>query len=389
MSEDRSRAARRAEDYLLAGRLRDARALFDRDQGTDCFRPGAELALARLEVLENRLSAALPRLERLLSSQPALTPAWELLADGRYRRGELAQAAQAYRSLGRAAFAGHLERFGRAHPYATGGGGARIPWLRDEPLPVIQACARGRTLNLVLDTGAGDLLLDEAVAAQLAVTPVAEEAAEFAGGRGAPVRYGALPSLELGGWMLTDIPVHLMSLQALFAPWFSDCTIDGVLGTGLFARMPTALDFRARRLDLGDAVGEPGGASLALYLAGTHYPLVEARLPGGQWVLLFLDTGMAGAAVALAPSVARQTELLGAGAAVLGQGGGGAVAGQPVRLGGLQLNGTTYGDLDALVLEQFPIERRFGARIGGLLGHDFFRGRRLVLDFSRSRCAID
>jgi len=384
-----SETRRRAEEFLLAGRLRDARALFDA-AATGCYHPGFELALARLEVLENRLQAAVPRLQRLLAAQPGLAPARELLADACYRAGDLATAARAYRALGRHALADHLARLDGAHPCSLDSTGEplHIAWLRREPLPVVRARIGPADLNLVLDTGAGDLMLDGDTAAELQLPLAGEEDARFAGGRGRAVRYGIVERLELGGRAVTHVPMQSMPLRETFAPWFPDCPIHGVLGSGLFARIPTVLDFRTGHLTLDDPAAA-AAAGTPLYLAGTHHPLIEAQLDRDQRLLLFIDTGLTGAAVALAPSALRQTRALESGAARLGQGGGGAVPGQPVRLPRLALDGLVYRNVDALVLAPFPIERRFGTRIGGLLGHDFFRGRRLVLDFARGRVGID
>ena len=41
-----------------------------------------------------------------------------------------------------------------------------------------------------------------------------------------------------------------------------------------------------------------------------------------------------------------------------------------------------------MLLQPFRLERRFGFRIGGLLGDGFIDGRCLWLDFTRMRIAI-
>lgn len=73
------------------------------------------------------------------------------------------------------------------------------------------------------------------------------------------------------------------------------------------SRLATTLDYRARVLRLAPAANLIGGAHF--YLAGDHYPLVPARINDRLGTLLFLDTGMSGAAAGFPLTTARVAEL--------------------------------------------------------------------------------
>ena len=80
-----------------------------------------------------------------------------------------------------------------------------LPWVAADPLPVIKGQINGTPANLVLDTGAGDLVLDQDFAVSAGVYLGGREQRRFAGGLAAPVRYGHAESLSVGGLTLHDL----------------------------------------------------------------------------------------------------------------------------------------------------------------------------------------
>jgi hypothetical protein len=156
--------------------------------------------------------------------------------------------------------------------------------------------------------------------------------------------------------------------------------VDGILGTGLFSRMHSTLDYQTRtlRLDAGRRLddGEP------LYLAGEQYPLVEARLNDRLDTLLFLDTGMSGTAIALPLPTTRLAEVdVALDARGTGYGVASTLDAHPMRCREVRAAGSIQRDIDGMLLATFALERRFGFRIGGLLGDGFVNRGVLELDF--------
>ena len=104
---------------------------------------------------------------------------------------------------------------------------------------------------------------------------------------------------------------------------------------------------------------------------------------------MFIDTGATGAAVAVPQSTARRAGLAGPGGRVrAGYGGGGNVHALPLRVAAIEVASVIERDATGMLLDAFPLERKFGFRIGGLVGHDFFRRHVLTLDFKAMRLSL-
>jgi hypothetical protein len=175
----------------------------------------------------------------------------------------------------------------------------------------------------------------------------------------------------------------VLPLEAVFAPYFTRLPIHGILGTTVYSKFTTTLDYRERFLHLGPLGQLPEEHNrMRFWIAGSHYIVLCGKISENTHSLMFLDTGMAGTACAIPPSTADMVKAVSIGNTPLtGHGGGGAVQGRPVRLNRVSL-GTAYReDVEGILLEDFPLELQFGFRIGGLIAHDFLRGRALTLDF--------
>lgn len=106
--------------------------------------------------------------------------------------------------------------------------------------------------------------------------------------------------------------------------------------------------------------------------------------------MMFLDTGMAGAAVVVPRSSADAARITSIDVTPqTGHGGGGEVQGRFVRLDRVCLGLTCSDHVEGLVLEDFPLELQFGFRIGGLIAQDFFRGSALTLDFGTMSLTVN
>lgn len=340
-----------------------------------------ELALLGYRIAE--AEAALRLAREALMGHPRLTG---LLAETLRRAGRLAEAAQLYLPLGRVALAQKLARLAPQGWYLLSGEAAEVPWLPDSELPMVEALADGVPVRMILDTGVGETLLDRGIAGQLGLESFGAERIHFPAGPAGEVDHGILGRLELGDLCVRDLPVQVHPLREAFAGLLP-LEVDGVLGTGLFCQVCTTLDYGDRCLRL-----EPGRRLTAgepLYLAGEHYPLVEARVNDRLDTLLFLDTGMSGAALALPASTARLAGVaLDVAREGVGYGVGQALEAQPIRCRSLTAAGATRWDLLGMVIDRFKLERRFGLRIGGLVGDGFVRGGCLELDFPGGRVRL-
>ncbi len=333
-----------------------------------------------LALLGNRLGEAETALRGALQALEGHPRLLAMLAETLRRGDWLAEAAEIYRGLGRAGMANKIEALAPRGAYRLAGEQAHVRWLEGTGLPAVVARVNGREASLILDTGVGETLLDAALAREIGVAVHGAERIHFPSGPAGVVEHGILDWLQLGGLDVEAVPVQLHEIRAAFAELLP-FPVDGVIGTGLFSRLHTTLDYhtRALRLDSGRRLddGEP------LYLAGEQYPLVGARLNDRLDTQLFLDTGMSGATIALPLSTARLAEVdVALEARGTGYGVASTLDAHPMRCREVRAAGSIQHDVDGMLMAAFTLERRFGFRIGGLLGDGFVNRGVLELDFA-------
>jgi predicted aspartyl protease len=397
--EDREPRLRQAERLFGRGLFGAAETAYRALAAQHPGHPVAAGRLGQLALYANRLPEArswLGQAQRLAPRHPALAA---LLAEVCYREDDFAAAAAHLRAIGRVELAEKLAAFAGLTPYAlhAAGPSASLPWLVREPLPLVRAGVNGMEANLLIDTGAGETVLDAAFAAQAQVLRQGSEPGMFAGGRTAAVAHGQVEQLDLDAFALRHVPVQLYDTQRLFAPFFPDTPVHGIIGTVLLYHFTATLDYpggvlrllRRGVVDPGSAAASEGPSSVPFWLAGDHYVVAWGNINREHPVLMFIDTGMTGAAFAAPLSTAMEAALpVSVGDGATGYGGGGTVRAAPLVLSELWLGAAGQSGLSGLLLDAFPLERQFGFRIGGLLAHDFFRPYRLTLDFTRMELSL-
>jgi hypothetical protein len=394
------RALRTAGELFANGRFEDAETLYRQVGAGEPDDFTVAVHLGHLALFADRLAEAERWLRRALEHQPGSLALHAQLADTLYRRRAFAEAALHYRTLGRTAMADKLDAVAPLGPYElrTPGDAAQVPWLGREPLPVLRARVNGREANLALDTGVGELALDPGFARAAAIRLGGSEQAGFAGGRRADISHGWVEELALGGWRLGHVPVQVYEIESLFAPFFPGLPVQGILGTAVFYRFRTTLDYPAGRLVLHERsssgsvplADRPPPACLATFwLAGDHYVLTQARMGGSHPFLVCIDTGMTGAALA-APLSTLQVAGLSPpdGRPETGYGGAGPVDTLPFRVPELRVGRAVQHEVGGQLLARFPLQRELGFHVGGLLAHDFFRPYAMTLDFQRMQLCL-
>lgn len=344
--------------------------------------------LGELRLLANRLDAAAPLLRAALDERPGHPRLTGLWAELERRRGHWRSAAAALVSLGRTACAAQLDALARtgAGRLPPGWSAPRIAWIERDPVPMIEVRVGDRIAHMLLDTGIGDTLLDRDLAHRLDLQSFGGEAIHFPAGPPGRVEYAILPRLGLGPLDLEGVPVQVMPLRETFAGLI-ERPVDGILGLGLLSRFHSRLDGHDGRLCL--TRPERPGPGVPFYWAGEHYALVEARIDDRLDTLLFLDTGMVGAAFRITPAMAEHAGLESgatrthAGFAIAHQ-----LAARPVRAQAIEAAGARRERLDGMLVAAFRLERAFGFRVSGLLGQDFIAGGSLDLDLAHMRVSL-
>jgi hypothetical protein len=387
-SATRMQDLKAADELFAAGRFIDAqqRYLEHTDAG-----PRVSVRLGQIALLGNRVEEARRWLVPALRDEAGVVQT--LLAQACRRAGDLAQAATHLRAVGRHAAAAALDDFEDRQPYALrfDVDATCIPFAVRVPLPLVPVEVNGVPAHFLLDTGAGEAMLDTAFALKAGVAAGGQEVGTFAGGKAARVRHGRLSTLRLGAALLADLPVQIAPLQSLFAPFFTDHAVEGIIGIDVLRHFLPILDYPAGTLVLRAKHSLPAEdvAWAPFWLAGDHCLVAWGCINRRHTTLMFLDSGQAGLAFAAPWSTVEMAGIaLRRDEAGEGYGGGGAVPVVPFELAALSLGGTKARGVRGAFTGSFPLETQFGFRIGGLVGHEFFAPHALSLDFTRMRYAL-
>jgi hypothetical protein len=396
--EQKHRSESYADSHYENGNFGEATALYEALLKSQPGRLDIQARLGRLAQLENHPESAIERFAAVINSGLRSKANWEALADAYLATDDLGAAALCYERAGRTGLAGTLAVIAQGKPYHMSGiaDGNEIAWSTDSALPVIPARINGVAVNLLLDTAAGDLVLDQKVALAARVPHGGQELRHFAGGMPAMVTYGHAAELRLGSVVIHDSLVQILDLRGRFSDYAVGTEIQGILGVSILSRFFSTLDFKRRCLALAPALrpvsavakGEEDDTT-PIWLADNQFVLVGATSPNGNTGLWVIDTGMAGAALAVSSSTGEASALSTPSAPrELGIGGGGAIEAQRVSLPGLRVAGLERSPVEGMALQTFPLKDRLGFHISGLLACDFFQDSVLRLDFSRMRLTL-
>jgi hypothetical protein len=390
---DLKSAEQAAGELFAQGRFQKAATIYQQMKRLLPERLDLQSRLGYLALLANDLDAAIDQLSKAINQGLRSRQTLAHLAEAYYRQGRLDSAAYCYQRLGREGLAGTLAVMGTLDAYQVvqANTSVEIPWLTDNPLPVIASRVNGLNANLVLDTGAGDTVLDTRFAVDAGVRLGGQEQRTFAGGMPAQVTYGHVEELLLNGLGVHHIPVQVIDIPHGLGDWFPDMPIHGILGTGVFSRFRTSLDYRRGSLRLeryGNTSetrpdsGQHDRPGAALWLAENQLLLTCVDLPTLEQGIWFLDSGMTGGAFAVPGTRVKPLRLeVDESDVLVGTGGGGTVHGHKLRVEWLRLDALCRDKLDGVVLDSFPVGHRCGFAIQGLIGHDLLHDSILTLDF--------
>ncbi len=272
-----------------------------------------------------------------------------------------------------------------------------IPFLRTDPLPLIQAKIEGQLYTFLIDTGAADTILDSSVASSLGIKTIATFEGTFAGGATAEVGYGILDAITLNGVTINSLPVSLLPSETIeeFATLFNnELTISGIIGIGVFKQFLVTMDYPADQLILcprgGQSVVHNGNAiDMPFTLASTHFMISECEINGKE-MNVFLDSGLAIDVEILLPNNAlHYTNIpIPATESTVGIGGAGITELQigyfnvdTFKLGVLP-EAKNISGLSGIFPEDYYFDKEIGFFIDALISHSFLRNYKWTIDFN-------
>ncbi|MCL1795875.1 MAG: retropepsin-like domain-containing protein [Clostridia bacterium] len=274
---------------------------------------------------------------------------------------------------------------------------AVIPFVRTDPLPLVEAVIDGQTYRFVIDTGAPEIHLDDALADSLGIQPIGEYEGNYAGDQSLSIRYGILDSVAFPGVVIESVPVILHpseAIRAQSAVYDHEYTVDGIIGTGFLKQFLATLDYPGNRLILRQRNGENAASDesateLPFVLASTHILLSRGEMNGKE-VNVFLDSGLAMDGVAiLVPNatIPYANITVSETFAMEGTGGAGETELQisvlnidAFQLGGLPEARNALG-VSGIFPESIYFNGEIGVFVDTLLSHNFLRDYVWTLDF--------
>lgn len=233
----------------------------------------------------------------------------------------------------------------------------------------------------LLDTGSSHNLIDESLAAQLALTRASSSEISTIGGRKASTHY-RLPALWIGKLKLEGQGASTVDLSALSAR--DSYRVDGVLGMPALANLVLGLDYRNRTVRLANELPQVNEQQMTVpFTLNSGVPVARLQLDGGKRVGNFiLDTGNATALVVL-PSLRelkRDQPLHFVEVADLG----GLIPTQLARLATLTLGARQFRNIPVAL----PLNSQHAAGVDGSLGNGILARQEVVFDFPRRRLLL-
>lgn len=237
--------------------------------------------------------------------------------------------------------------------------------------------------DFIFDTGAGTSLLSAELGKQLDLTVISSKEGQTAGGK-VSVSLAKARSLAVGDAKLTDVDVGIVDLSQIGQA--VSAKIDGDLGYNFLKHFRITIDYRRREIRFEDPVrrdyfGGSAKTEIPMRLANPAKPLilVDVHANGRGPFQFAVDTGTSTTAI-----TAELAEQLGLASAPIGPAttGGGQIAMTAGTLDSFMV-GDVRADKMAVVVGDFfaMLSTAVGAKLDGIVGYNFLRHYKVVIDY--------
>jgi predicted aspartyl protease len=245
--------------------------------------------------------------------------------------------------------------------------------------------------EFILDTGAGTSLLSSDLAKKLKIKIISTKEGQSAGGK-ISVSLAKVDSLAVGQAKLDDVDVGIVDLTHIGNT--IGTKIDGDIGYNFLKHFRITIDYHDCEIRLDEPrriqrLGRSSKAEVPMRLASLAKPLllVDVHANGHGPFQFAIDTGTS--TTAIAPELARQ---LGLKSSPIG----------PLTTGGAQVNVTAgtlesfkvgragVDDLVVVVADFFgTLSQAVGAKLDGIVGYNFLRNFRVVMDYPSEKFRLE
>jgi predicted aspartyl protease len=237
--------------------------------------------------------------------------------------------------------------------------------------------------DFILDTGAGTSLLSSELAKQLDIKVIGSKEGQSAGGK-VSVSLAKVDSVAVGEIKLPGIDVGIVDLSHIGNA--VGAKIDGDLGYNFLKNFRVTIDYRDFQIRLDDpkrveSFGRSAQTEIPIRLANPAKPLilVDVHANGRGPFQFAIDTGTS--TTAITPDLAKQ---LGVETSPVGAGttGGAPVDFHAGLLQSFQLGGAKIDNMAVVVADFFEmLSAAVGAKLDGIVGYNFLRSYKVVIDY--------
>ena len=308
-----------------------------------------------------------------------------------------------------------LDAFGRQMalledetPYAVEGPEeTQIDFVITDPLPVIEVSVNGsEPVGFVIDTGGMEVILDDDLAEQVGAQIAGSIVGSYAGQKKTETGLGRVDSIGMGAFVVRNVPIHVLDTDP-FSSALNGLEVKGVIGTRLLMHFLSTVDYpngvlvlqrptSANQQRMESRLTSVGAKAIPFWLINTHYIVTWGQVNDLDPMLLFVDTGLAGAAFTAPEDVLERAGIsVDWSKAEEGIGGGGVVEEVDIAIERLSLGAggdeVVGHNLLGKVSEYPPsvLGDTLGFRLGGLISHQFFRGYAVTLDFEAMNLILE
>jgi predicted aspartyl protease len=261
-----------------------------------------------------------------------------------------------------------------------------------QPLILLPTRVNGAgPFEFILDTGAGTSLLSAELAQQLNVKILGTKEGQSAGEK-ISVSLAKIDALGLGQAKIENVEVGIVDLGHISRT--IGAKIDGDIGYNFLKHFRVTIDYQTGEVRFDDpkrieSFGKSVKTEVPLRLASPAKPLVLVDVyANGRGPFQFaIDTGTS--TTAIAPEVARQ---LGIEASPIGPltTGSSQVNVTAGHLKSFQVGGARIDDLVVVVADFFAtLSQAVGARLNGIVGYNFLRNFRIVMDYPSEKFRLE
>jgi len=260
-----------------------------------------------------------------------------------------------------------------------------------QPLILLPTRVNGAgPFDFILDTGAGTSLLSAELAQQLNIKILGTKEGQSAGGK-ISVSLAKVDSLAVGQAKIEDVDVGIVDLDHISKT--IGAKIDGDIGYNFLKHFRVTIDYRGSMIRLEDPKRIENFASRAktevpIRFANPAKPLilVDVHANGRGPFQFAIDTGTS--TIAVTPELAKELGLAISEIPPITSGGG-RIAASAATLHSLQLGGARSDNVAVVVADLFSmLNAVVGAKLEGIVGYNFLRNYKVVIDYPGETLAL-